>query len=305
MLAFFKMIGGLAIARNAHDITLALGGRWQGHYGMARCPCHVDKTASLKITDKPDTKNGGSRVDFHCFKGCNWIDVKAELVRQGIIEPWRPTALQQRHAVATKAHQAKREADAKRLAAALAAAQEDEAKRIANALKLWDQCEPIGGTLGGTYLRVHRGFEFPEDKFDHALRYHKAKQMLVELMTDPQSGSACGIQRVFLNDIGEKITRKMLGKAGVCKLSPDEDVVRLLHLCEGAEDGIKIICAGYEPTWACLSAGMMKSFPVLSGIECLTMIPDLDPAGKQAVEACAARWEKAGREVIINDTYLR
>ena len=32
---------------NAESLTKALGGRWHGSYGTARCPAHEDKTPSL------------------------------------------------------------------------------------------------------------------------------------------------------------------------------------------------------------------------------------------------------------------
>jgi hypothetical protein len=292
------------MALDAQAITRALGGRWQGRYGTARCPCHADKTASLKITDKPDTKNGGSRVDFHCFAGCDWKDVKAELVKAGIIPPWRATALQTRHTVGKLVHAAKARADARRFDLARAAAEADEMKRIATAKKLWGEAVPVAGTLGGAYLRVHRGFDFAAGEFDHCLRFHAGKKMLVELMTEPVTGVATGIQRVFLDDHGKKITRKMLGRAGVCRISPDEDVLEGLHLCEGFEDGIKVFIDGLKPVWACLSAGMMKSFPVLRGVECLNLIPDVDEVGKAAAQACAVVWRKAGAEVRILDDYF-
>jgi hypothetical protein len=57
---------------------------------------------------------------------------------------------------------------------------------------------------------------------------------------------------------------------------------------------------GLRPTWALGSAGAIASFPVLSGIECLTLLAEYDDASARAVEACAARWHSAGREVLIN-----
>jgi hypothetical protein len=38
----------------------------------------------------------------------------------------------------------------------------------------------------------------------------------------------------------------------------------------------------------------------LGGVECLTLLKEADDASERAVEACAARWHTAGREVFIN-----
>ena len=43
------------------------------------------------------------------------------------------------------------------------------------------------------------------------------------------------------------------------------------------------------------------AFPVLSGIESLTMLAETDDSGAnaRAVETCGERWSAAGREVIV------
>ena len=68
-----------------------------------------------------------------------------------------------------------------------------------------------------------------------------------------------------------------------------------------------------RPCWVLGSAGGLKStgepyggiasFPVLNGIECLTIHTENDERGTngRAVEACAARWHAAGRKVILSD----
>jgi hypothetical protein len=71
--------------KDARSITLALGGRWHGRYGTARCPVHNDREPSLKVKDDPRKADG---LDVHCFAGCGWRDVKAALVGLGLLEAW-------------------------------------------------------------------------------------------------------------------------------------------------------------------------------------------------------------------------
>jgi putative DNA primase/helicase len=54
-----------------------------------------------------------------------------------------------------------------------------------------------------------------------------------------------------------------------------------------------------------LSAGNIAAFPVLTGIESLTILADHDRpdqhgrrAGQKAAAECAQRWDAAGREVV-------
>lgn len=62
----------------AREITAALGGRWIGAKGMARCPVHDDRRASLSIRDGED-----GAIWFTCFAACNRRDIATELRRRG------------------------------------------------------------------------------------------------------------------------------------------------------------------------------------------------------------------------------
>lgn len=70
-----------------------------------------------------------------------------------------------------------------------------------------------------------------------------------------------------------------------------------LTLCEGVETGLAIHMVELRPVWSCGGAGTLATFPVLGGIECLTVAADADDAGQRAAEAVAERWRQAGREV--------
>ncbi len=52
---------------------------------MVKCPCHADKTESLKLWTKDD-----GRIGNHCFAGCPFQSVDAALVSDGIQEPFKP-----------------------------------------------------------------------------------------------------------------------------------------------------------------------------------------------------------------------
>lgn len=50
----------------AEDMTRGLAGRWFGHYGVAACPAHDDRTPSLSISD-----SASGRLLLHCHAGCD------------------------------------------------------------------------------------------------------------------------------------------------------------------------------------------------------------------------------------------
>src|SRR5262249_61745927 len=56
-----------------------------------------------------------------------------------------------------------------------------------------------------------------------------------------------------------------------------------------------------QPAGACAKVDMVRTFPVLPGIEHLTILADADAksTGQDAARACAKRWAEAGCEVEV------
>jgi hypothetical protein len=101
---------------------------------------------------------------------------------------------------------------------------------------------------------------------------------------------------------GEKLGKLCLGPVagGAIFLAPDDAVEAALAVAEGVETALAHMArAPHWPTWAAISAGGIRAFRVLSGVEVLRVVADNDPAGLSAAEAVAARWQAAGRWVEI------
>jgi hypothetical protein len=86
-------------------------------------------------------------------------------------------------------------------------------------------------------------------------------------------------------------------------LTPDEDVTYGLTIGEGLETTLAGMAEGFKPAWVVGLGGIMK-FPVLAGVDCLTILVDNDNpdrngrrAGPEAAAECSERWTAAGREV--------
>jgi len=261
----------------ALSITKALAGQWQGHYGVVRCPVHGDRHPSLKVRDDPRKADG---IDVHCFAGCNWKHVKAALVHLGLIDAngiFGPIKVVH---VGDDA--------------------ENEAKRQALALGIWAMSAPIPGTLGAIYFKQARKLDLtPLGDLHHALRWNQNLGAVIALMTDPITGGPSGIHRTYLNADGTKRDRRMLGRQGVVRLSPDEDVTYGLGIAEGVEDALAILLDHWKPVWAATSAGAIGRFPILNGVETLNIFADNDTAGLRAAELCADRWIAATAEALI------
>jgi hypothetical protein len=266
---------------DARTITKSLGGMWTGHYGLALCPTHADRKPSLKIKNDPNKRDG---IDLICFAGCSWRDVKAELARQGLLDE---------HGSNAPSPPKRPKSNSKPKLSA------EDRTRIA--LRIWEHATPLKNTLGWRYLTERRQLHIGllNDDLNHVLRWHAGEHAVIALMTDPISNKPTGIHRTFLNPDGTKRERKMLGPMGVIRLSPDETITQGLGLSEGTEDALAVLLSGWAPVWAASCAGAIKNFPILSGIEALTIFADSNEVGMQAASACADRWEATGREVTI------
>lgn len=262
---------------DARSITSALRGKWQGSYGLCRCPVHVDRTPSLKVKDDWRKDDG---IDVCCFAGCDWRDVKAALVGQHLLPEFRSN-------VPLPPLRLELEPDV-----------EDDVARTGFALKIWDVAGPLRCSLGFQYFMV-RELPIEQLDLDHVLRFHEGFTAVVALMTDPVMNKPRGVHRTFLNPDATKREKKMLGRQGVIRLGPDEDVLGGLGICEGIETGLRILLSGWSPVWCATSAGGIARFPVLSGIESLTIFTDDDEAGMNAAHDCAERWTAADREVRL------
>jgi hypothetical protein len=112
---------------------------------------------------------------------------------------------------------------------------------------------------------------------------------------------------IFLQPDGSDRLRDRKGKTitgrahdAVVMLSAFDEPTGGLTICEGVETGIGLLMDGCAPVWACGGAGTLARFPVLAGIECLTIDADADAAGINAARRTAARWKRAGRDVAVS-----
>jgi putative DNA primase/helicase len=189
-------------------------------------------------------------------------------------------------------------------AAAHRAAIEDAAAKAAGtrqALALWPEGVYPRGTVVERYLNG-RGLELGEDVAGDVLRWHPRIGAMLALFRNVLTGDPQAISRTFLDREGKKLGRKFLGPAlgAAVMLDPFDFVTTGLHVGEGVETCMAARQFNLRPVWALGSAAAVAAFPILGGVECLTLLKEADDASAQACAACAARWHAAGREVFIN-----
>jgi hypothetical protein len=181
----------------------------------------------------------------------------------------------------------------------------------AQAALIWSQGVALHNTPVETYLAA-RGCMFPTT---HDIRFlpahsHGIHPCMMARVTDAVTAQPITLHFTRLNGDGTgkaEVDRPklLLGrhrkKWGVIRLVEDAAVTTGLGLAEGIETALSVMVGGWSPLWATVDAGNMADFPVLEGIECLTLFADNDARGTglHAAEHCAERWRAAGREVGI------
>jgi phage/plasmid primase-like uncharacterized protein len=198
----------------------------------------------------------------------------------------------------------------------------DAARNLASARRIVRELVPIRGTPGERYLAQIRKIDTDAiadvlERSD-AIGWHpkvffreeghpldgQCLWCIVGIMTDVVTARPTGaISRTYIGPDGTKVGKaKTLGTpAGIVRLTPDEDVASSLHLAEGLETALDAMAIGLRPMWSTGSKGLMATFPLLSGIECLTIVADHDRggAGEAAAHDAASRWRRAGGSVRI------
>jgi putative DNA primase/helicase len=182
----------------------------------------------------------------------------------------------------------------------------------ASAQRIWrDVTHPDPrGTLAERYLRESRGLALLDDLCGRVVRFHarcpwekERRPCMVVAFRSIADDTLVAIQRTLLSDDGKKLDRKTLGPCGgaAIKITADEDIEQGLHVGEGFESCLTAHTLGLRPVWALGSASAIGDFPVLSGIEALTILGETDKKGSnaKAVIDCGARWTAAGREVLL------
>lgn len=182
------------------------------------------------------------------------------------------------------------------------------------AKSLWREGADARGTPVEAYLRF-RGLTLPDAP--EVLRFHPRAwrnrangphgPAMLALMTDPATAAPVGVHVTYLRPCGAgkapgRSPKVMLGDVGVVRLVPDAEVTLGLGLAEGVETALAVMQGfGWRPVWAATCAGAIARFPVLAGLEALTVFADGDDqgAGMAAARACSRRWSTAGQEARV------
>lgn len=271
----------------AQRITIALRGKWFGHYGLARCPAHGDRNPSLSLSD-----GHSGRLLARCMTGCNFLAILDALRGIGIVEG--AGAIPQ----TDPAELARYQADQRRGAE----------KRETQAKAIWAESLPLRGTIAETYLREARGItcDLPDTLRFHPSCWHPSAQRLPAMIAMIEGADRAALHRTYLQaDGGGKAkaepTKAMLGNCagGAVRLAKGFDA---LAVGEGIETSLSLLCGplrGSVGVRAALSTSGMAGLRLPPCAGRLIVAIDNDPAGRAAGAKLAKRATALGWAVTM------
>jgi len=275
---------------DARELTLALGGRWHGGYGAAPCPiCQPERRKGQNGLTLSDGRN--ERLVLDCKKSaCAFLDILAAAgLRSGDYRAPDPATI------------AQRERDAKA----------EVEKRAAQAKRLWQEAQPIAGTLAEAYLRDARGIscDLPPTLRFHGACWHGATAKRYPAMVAAVEGAGlAAVHRTYLRPDGSgkadiAPAKAMLGATAGGTVRLTGGPLRLV-VAEGIESTLSLACGlldGPATLWAALSTSGLRVLRLPPQPGRLTIACDGDTAGREAAHALAERAHALGWQVGILD----
>jgi hypothetical protein len=276
----------------AAELAHALKGKRSGKGYICYCVLHRDRHPSFHVKDGPD-----GQLRFRCFAGCDWHELRAELVRRGLLPGKAPRL--------DPVEVARRTLERERKL------REEREVAEAEALAIWRAAGPLEpGDLADRYFG-QRGLLVPRDGWPRSLRLGqhtgstgRSWPALVAAACRWPERIPCAIQVTPLAEPGRKawskparLTFGWLEGAAV-RLAPWEPGRRIV-LIEGVEDGLAVLGACPDVTpWAVLGAGNAGSVRLPDGVE-VTLALDGDDAGRRAAVAAVKELWHRGHRVSV------
>lgn len=273
-----------------------------GRDWMGLCPLHAERSPSFHVYED----------HYHCF-GCGahgdaiaWLASVRRLSFRAAIQYLEGTLDRE------PGHLSPMKAPPRKTLSTLGAAR-----------RVWASGRNPHGTLAEIYLRGRRlelAEHCPSLRFvDRCRRGPRSlpggplfAPALIAELTDPVTGDFTGCHRTFLLpdgtgkappiQVGDTSlpSKSILGSWGVIRLCDEADIGHALALGEGLENALTVAqYAHWTTIWAAGRADGIRNFPLLFGIEALSIFVDGDQAGRSAAAACAKRWATDGREVSL------
>jgi putative DNA primase/helicase len=266
------------------EIAQALGDACrEGSTWRCRCPLHGGRSLTLR------DGNGGN-VLVTCWRGCERLDVLAELRRCGFLAG-RTTEHKPRTALPPGQFDAQRQ---------------DDTRRIARARAIWDAALPAVRSPVVRYLGS-RGITMPLPatlRWSPRCWHREVRQELPAMVAvvEHVERGIVGVHRTYFTSDNRRRDRALLGPIGggavrLGAVRTDE----WLAIAESIENALSVTASCGIPAWAALSAGGVRALVLPAEVTKVLICADNDAngVGQRAAQDAAYRFLAEGRRVRV------
>jgi hypothetical protein len=303
--------------RDLRSIARALGGEVAGRQVLAPGPGHSFRDRSLAIRISNDAPGG---FVVHSHAGDDWRVCRQHVRSRLGLPAWESGDKQDRSikpehfegwnfgVVDSEAEDRHRFVGADRQRRI-----KEELVRIEQAQRIWNEAAGPKWTKAEEYL-ASRALSLADGLNGTVLRFHPECPWrnentgrtdlipcLIAAFRSIDDDIVTAVHRMRLDQprLWPKTQRRMLGatlRAAVKLASPS----CRLTIGEGVETCMAATALGLGAAWALGSSGGIARFPVLDGIEELTILAEPGEGSERDVRICGRRWRHAGRRVLIS-----
>jgi hypothetical protein len=268
---------------NAAGIARQLGATLQGHNWRVPCPCGCGYALSFR-----DALDG--RLLVHCFGGCDFPTIFAELVQHGLLDDddmILGASSPRDQAICYDIDRRRRKI-------------EQASKIYANGI----QDERIGVYLRSRLLRQTSPILRFAEEAPHRTGARLPAMLAPIIDAD---GEQIGVHMTYLRrdgggkaDLPKEFQRETRGAlaGGAIRLIRFNPEVELI-LCEGIETALSAAEIFGLPAWSAVYAGGLRSLVLPPEARRVLIAADHDEAGRQCALAARDRWAAEGRAVRV------
>ncbi|WP_337847827.1 toprim domain-containing protein [Sphingomonas sp.] len=243
------------------DLVGSIGGTWHGRTAMCLCPAHDDSTPSLSL------RQGDRSILVTCFAGCDREDILRELRR-----------------VPSRGHFAYTDAPA---------------TQSGNANRLWDEAQPVEGTLAARYLASRHLWPITDDLRFHPRCPYRPRPWTTfhpALLVAVREGRRLtAVQRIILDPATASYRMKlMLGRPARGAWQAGWQGGTILALAEGFETARAFTLLNRLPCWASLGARRLDQIRLPDTLSTLILALDNDAEGRRAADRASERYARPG-----------
>jgi putative DNA primase/helicase len=297
------------MSHDLRSVARKLGGEVAGRQVVCPGPGHSRTDRSLAVRLDPGAPDG---FLTHSFTNDDWQTCRDHVRTLLGLPQWEPGDEQNRSIPA--AYVRKWDFGVVDAESDTELAVEHDPEKVERDKTIWREAVSPIWSPAEDYL-ASRKLDLPTELAERVLRFHpecpwrneNTGQIdripcLLAAFRSFRDGSFVTFHRIRLDrpQHWPKTERKFYGPVtgAAIKLAPATDK---LTIGEGVETCMAATQLGLGPAcWALGSVGRISKFPVLDGIDELTILAEAGKTSAEAVKFCAQRWRRAGRRVIIS-----